>query len=340
MKKVKLVIFFFILIFNSLSSISAIANYSYQDHQSLINGLEKPYKAKEIIEIDKWINSEPLKIKELKGRVVLVDFWTYSCINCLRTLPHIIKLYDNYKKMGLTVVGVHSPEFDFEKNYDNVKNAVERFKIQYPVAIDNQMKTWYNFNNQYWPAHYLIDKKGNVVYVHFGEGSYDILENNIKYLLGVKNNSEITEYLPSTSTVFNQTPETYLGYERSYNFVSLQDKIDETFKYSYPDYIPINSWALSGEWRIEDQKIISKSKNSKIKINFISKKVYLVMGSANNKPIKVYIKLNKKLISKKPIIVDSHKLFELIDQDFAKNSTLEIIVSEPDLEAFAFTFGK
>jgi len=144
------------------------------------------YPAPELVGIDGWINSPPLTIASLKGKVVLVDFWTYTCYNCINTLPHVIDLDKKYRDKGLVVIGVQAPEFDAEKDPQNVKNAVEKFGITYPVALDNHMKSWHNFSNQYWPAFYLIDKKGNVVYTHFGEGDYDITENNIKSLLASK----------------------------------------------------------------------------------------------------------------------------------------------------------
>src|SRR5579862_5118600 len=146
---------------------------------SLQNGLATPYIAPSIDGIDAWINSEPLQINDLRGKVVLIDFWTYSCINCMRTLPYLNDWYRKYHDKGLVIIGVHTPEFDFEKNLDNVKNAVLQDGIKYPVALDSHFVTWQKYNNQYWPAHYLIDKKGYVVYTHFGEGEYDITENNI-----------------------------------------------------------------------------------------------------------------------------------------------------------------
>jgi thiol-disulfide isomerase/thioredoxin len=152
---------------------------------SLQNGLTIPYTAPQISGIASWINSDPIRLSDLKGKVVLIEFWTYTCINCKHTLPYVVEWYAKYHDAGLVVIGVHSPEFDFEKTRSNVQEAVQQDGILYPVAQDNQFETWRNYNNSYWPAQYLIDKQGNVVYQHFGEGDYDITENNIRFLLGM-----------------------------------------------------------------------------------------------------------------------------------------------------------
>lgn len=150
----------------------------------LENGLKKPYSAPEFSGLQGWINSQPLAMSELKGKVVLIDFWTYSCINCIRTLPHLTSWHKEYRDQGLVIIGIHSPEFAFEKDSDKVKKAVKQHGIEYPVALDNNFDTWQKYKNRYWPAYYLINRNGQVVYTHFGEGSYDVTENNIRYLLG------------------------------------------------------------------------------------------------------------------------------------------------------------
>jgi thiol-disulfide isomerase/thioredoxin len=143
----------------------------------------KPVAAPNFAGIDHWLNSDPLTIQQLKGKVVLVDFWTYTCINCIHTLPYVTSWYDKYKDQGLVVVGVHTPEYPFERNTNNVKDAIKRFNIHYPVAQDNRYATWEAYSNQYWPAYYLIDKSGKIVYIHFGEGDYAETEATIKRLL-------------------------------------------------------------------------------------------------------------------------------------------------------------
>ncbi|MBI3440378.1 MAG: cytochrome c biogenesis protein DipZ, partial [Proteobacteria bacterium] len=178
----------------------------------LEKALERPYPAPEFSGIDAWLNSPPLKMSDLKGKVVLVDFWTYSCINCVRTLPYITEWDKKYRDKGLVIVGMHSPEFEFEKKAENVTAAIAAHGIHYPVALDNSLSTWINFSNNYWPAHYLIDREGRVVYTHFGEGEYDVTENNIRFLLGLKDKTPVK---PGAIDNSIQTPETYLGYARS-----------------------------------------------------------------------------------------------------------------------------
>jgi thiol-disulfide isomerase/thioredoxin len=152
---------------------------------SLVNALPTAYPAPEIEGIEQWINSPPLNIKSLHGQVVLINFWTFACYNCQNTLPYFNQWYDKYHDKGLVIIGIHSPEFEYESNLSNVQNAVIKDGIKYPVALDNHFTTWRNYQNKYWPARYLIDKKGNVVYSHFGEGDYEKTENNIRYSLGI-----------------------------------------------------------------------------------------------------------------------------------------------------------
>ena len=289
----------------------------------LINGLNFTYKAPEFSDTDTWLNTKPLTMASLKGKVVLVDFWTYSCINCIRTLPYITEWYRKYHDKGLVIVGVHAPEFEFEKNQDNVKNAIAAHHITYPVALDNKLDTWTNFNNHYWPAHYLIDQEGRVVYAHFGEGEYGVTENNIRFLLGL---NKITMSPKNSVSDVRQTHETYLGNTRAANFSP-----DE--KSLAPDH-----WALIGKWRVEAERIISEEQGAKLLLNFTAGKVFIVMGSATEKPIEISIRLNNKAINK--ITIDQHKLYTLIDQHTAKQGLLEITANAPGLEAYAFTFGE
>ena len=184
----------------------------------LADGLLIPYAAPALAGLGPWINSEPLTLAQLKGKVVLIDFWTYSCINCIRTLPYLLAWDKAYRDQGLVIIGVHTPEFEFEKNADNVRQAVARFGIHYPVALDSQYATWNNYNNSYWPAHYLIDKQGKVVYQHFGEGDDATTEHNIRVLLGLNPMKKmVAAGLNEATPNYEQTPETYLGYARSEN---------------------------------------------------------------------------------------------------------------------------
>lgn len=214
---------------------------------ALIDGLWRPYSAPPIEGITTWINSAPLKLNDLQGKVVLVDFWTCSCINCLHTLPYIKAWYNQYHDKELVIIGVHTPEFDFEKDVGNVRAAVQRDDILYPVALDNQYDTWINFKNHYWPAHYLINKKREVVYGHFGEGGYDVTENNIRYLLGI---NELTTLKngPVQTTHITQTSETYLGYERADPNFSPKLIKDKVFQYQFPSQLVDDNWALGGAW--------------------------------------------------------------------------------------------
>ena len=311
----------------------------------LQDGLENPYPAPEISGIEGWLNSDPIKISSLKGKVVLIDFWTYSCVNCTRTLPYITKWDETYRDQGLVIIGIHAPEFEFEKNAENVQNALKAHNIKYPVALDNKLDTWTNFQNRYWPAHYLIDKAGNVVYTHFGEGNYDKTENNIRHLLGLNKSEKTTSENQSFS--HNQTPETYLGFARTRNFASSEKLKNGDSKYSLPQFLPSDNWALFGKWKIEAEKITSQQTNAKLQLNFTAKKVFLVLGSSSDKPIVATIKLNGKPlgkfagkdVKKNQIIITKHDLYELINQDSAKNGLLEITSNDAGLEAYAFTFG-
>ncbi len=312
----------------------------------LVHGLNFPYAAPKLVGIETWLNSPSLSLSGLEGKVVLVDFWTYSCINCVRTLPYLEDWDKKYRDMGLVIIGVHSPEFEFEKNIDNVKAAVEQYGIRYPVALDNNLDTWVSFENRYWPAHYLINRNGQVVYIHAGEGDYDITENNIRYLLGLTTKGE-TIQAEGPSFAPGITPETYLGYGRAANFGGMERlKRDSKGNYRFPPFLPSDQWALSGIWKAEHEKITSAGKGA-LRLNFKARKVFLVLGNAGKKPLRLSLKLNGAAVGDAAgkdaangvVNVDRHTLYELIDQKVPKNSLLEIDVDEPGLEAYAFTFG-
>ncbi len=305
----------------------------------LIDPLPAPYPAPEIEGIAAWINSDPLTIGELRGKVVLIDFWTYSCINCIRTLPHLSRWHDAYAAHGLVIVGVHSPEFRFEKSLTNVRNAVEKNGIRYPVALDNDFKTWRNYENRYWPAHYLIDPEGNVVYTHFGEGRYAETEHNIRHLLGLTGRAEAAPGKePFGKAGFWQTPETYLGHQRLKNFRGpVAVTPDKPVNYAYPDYLPLHHWSLRGQWRVEAERIAALETGAALRLNFRAKQVFLVMGSTRKEPVEVRILLNDREIRR--LTVAHHALYELVDLPAAKNGLLEVVAVSPGLEAYAFTFG-
>jgi cytochrome c biogenesis protein CcdA/thiol-disulfide isomerase/thioredoxin len=320
------------------------SNVPFSAQQKLVNGLKRPYPAPAIVGITAWINSKPLQLSQLQGKVVLIDFWAYSCINCIRTIPYLNSWYDKYHDKGLVIIGVHSPEFDFEGNVNNVKNATVKNAIHYPVALDNDFKTWRNYNNLYWPAHYLIDKKGNVVYEHFGEGDYNVTENNIRFLLGL-HPSKKSESAPVYSGPL--TPETYLGYEREDEFYSPEPLIkDKVGKYSYPDRLPENAWALRGAWEFTGQKIVAAEANAALKIHFQARKVYAVMGTTA-KPIRVSLLLDGKPVvaeAGKDVVhsyveVTNHTLYALIASQHHMTGILELITDAPGLKLYTFTFG-
>lgn len=313
----------------------------------LEHGLSSPYQAPQFADSDEWLNSPPLTMQALRGRVVLIDFWTYSCVNCVRTLPFITGWDRKYRDQGLVIVGMHSPEFEFEKNADNVKAAIAQYGIRYPVALDNHLDTWSNFGNRYWPAHYLIDRDGKVVYTHFGEGEYDVTENNIRYLLGLSGKAAAT-VAEEPSYAAGQTPETYLGYARAENFGGEERVARDAHKvYRFPPSLPEDAWALNGRWKMESEKIVAGEKGAALRLNFMARKVFLVLGTASGRTLHVTVRLNGKAVSSNAgneapagaVSVRRNTLYELIDQKTPQRGLLEIQCDEPGLEAYAFTFG-
>lgn len=300
----------------------------------LQNGLNAPYAAPELAGIDAWLNSPPLTMQSLKGKVVLVDFWTYSCINCVRTLPYLTEWERKYRDQGLVIIGVHAPEFEFEKKLGNVEAAVAHHGIRYPVAMDNRLATWDNFSNRYWPAHYLIDTTGKVVYTHFGEGDYAQTENNIRYLLGLKD--AVASSAEASGASPDQTLETYLGYERAKNFDN-EARRDVARLYRFPSALPEDHWALNGKWRVEAERVVALESNAALRLHFNAGKVFLVLGTATGKPLHLTLKLNGKPAGE--VTVDKNTLYQLIDQQTPGKGQLELTSDAPGLAAYAFTFG-
>ena len=310
---------------NSNSQVSNIA-----DPDKLLN---VNYTAPEFVGLQSWVNSNPLTLNQLKGKVVLVDFWTYSCINCLRTLPYLTKLDETYKNKGLVIIGVHAPEFAFEKLLPNVQKAVTDNQIQYPVVQDNDFQTWKAYNNQFWPAKYLIDKDGNVRYTHFGEGGYDETEKVVNMLLGTKSNKMITEtvIIDKGSSESTLSPETYLGYGRSKGFVG-KINYDKATNYTLANNLTSNQWSLDGSWTINDENITTTT-GGKLNYRINAKKVYLVAGGNT----KAKVLLNGKVI--KELTITDNKLYTIVDSlDFVKDGELEIQL-EGNVSLNAFTFG-
>ncbi|HET7127742.1 MAG TPA: cytochrome c biogenesis protein DipZ [Gaiellaceae bacterium] len=275
-----------------------------------------------------WINSKPLTLASLRGKVVLVDFWTYSCINCLRTLPHLKAWYATYHKDGLVIVGVHTPEFAFEHVTSNVRSAVKRLGITYPVVQDNRYKTWDNYANQYWPAEYLIDRQGHVRHTHFGEGEYDQTESLIRQLLNDK--GAHARHVADTTPSGLLTPESYLGYARLTNYAGTNPVPDKFSDYSFPDSLPANTLAYGGRWRVGAQAITA-GKGARLRLQFAASNVYIVMGGHGTV---------RALVDGRPtgsIDVNAEKLYT-VRTGKPTEALLELRFS-PGVQAYSFTFG-
>ena len=239
-----------------------------------------------------WINSQPLTAAGLRGKVVLVDFWTYSCINWLRTLPYVRAWAAKYKDQGLVVIGVHSPEFEFEKNVDNVRRAAKDMRVDYPIAIDNDHAIWRAFKNEYWPALYFVDAQGHIRHHEFGEGEYEQSEKIIQQLLGEAGIGGIGHELVSVDACgveaaadwgSLQSPENYVGYARTENFASPGGAVlDKRHLYAAPARLGLNHWALSGDWTVEKQATVLNEANGRIAYRFHARDLHLVMGPARS----------------------------------------------------------
>lgn len=294
-----------------------------------------------------WFNSPPLTIKALQGKVVLIDFWTYTCINCIRTFPYLKSWYSKYEKDGFVIVGVHTPEFAFEKDSNNVRDAISDFEIKYPVMQDNDYATWSAYRNRYWPAHYLLDKNGKIRYTHFGEGEYDKTEEMIQKLLKEAGADIKDKISNQTYEIESRTPETYLGYARMQGLASPENPSRDTKStYTIPKTLASNSFAFGGNWTINEE-MATGEEGSVIEYKFSAKNVYLVMNPIGS-TAKATIFLDGKQISSndggKDVIdgttaVDSNRLYELVKLQTPGEHTLRIKIVEGKVSAFAFTFG-
>lgn len=309
--------------------------------------------APDFIGITKWLNTDKnLSISDLQGKVVLVDFWTYTCVNCIRTLPFVTSWYEKYKDQGFVVIGVHTPEFEFEKNTQNVENAISQYKIHYPVAQDNDYKTWGNYNNQYWPAEYLIDANGHLRETHFGEGNYDKTEMDIKELLAEagkatdKNLVLVNDQTPKIGFGQTMTPETYLGLLRIERFASKEKAVGGTNNYSLADNIPIDYFGYQGQWTLADE-YAQASLNSSLVFNFNAKKVFIVI-TPKNSGNKIKVLLDGKPIDASvtgsdvvngEVTLDNPRLYNLVNLSEYGNHLLQIDFENPGTQVFAFTFG-
>ena len=274
----------------------------------------KGIKAPELIPGGQWFNSEPITLESVRGKVVIIDFWTYSCINCQRTFPYLRKWHETYKDKGLVIIGVHSPEFEFEKNPKNLEKAIADFKLTYPIVQDNNFATWRAYQNRYWPAKYFIDKDGNIRYTHFGEGAYDESENVIRELLQEAGSADLPEAASNPKyLIYAKTPEIYLGSERfSEEHVSFE-----------------GDWVASKEYR-------NPKKGAKLSLNFEAMEVFLVMrSSAGISRLKVFLDDNFE----QEITVDSDRLYKLISLPAAGRHILRLEFEDSNSQLFAFTFG-
>src|SRR5580704_13944346 len=307
-----------------------------------------------------WLNSPPLSSKSLRGKVVVIDFWTYSCINCLRALPYVEGWARKYKDAGLVVIGVHTPEFAFEKDRANVEKAVGDLKITYPVAIDSDYKIWRGFNNEYWPAHYFVDGKGRIRYHHFGEGEYDESERVIQQLLKENGATSLSSGVVNVTgsgaeaAADNKnvaSPETYIGYKRAENFASTEQIARDSRKtYNPQPRLSLNQWALGGAWNVGAESADLQSAPGKIVFRFHARDLHLVLGPAKTgKPIRFVVKLDgtppgedhgADTDAAGTGVVQGNRLYQLIRQKGAvEDRTFEIDFLDPGVQAFAFTFG-
>jgi thiol-disulfide isomerase/thioredoxin len=300
-----------------------------------------------------WLNSEPLGPAELRGHVVLVNFWTLMCINWLRQEPYVRAWSQAYRDDGLVVIGVHTPEFSFEHDIDRVRRATEERAIDYPVAVDNDYEIWSAFDNHFWPALYFVDADGIIRDDHFGEGRYEQSERAIQRLLGVDRELVTVEGLGVEAEAdwdHLRTPETYLGYGRSTHFASRNGAaLDEGRAYELPERLPVNRWALAGEWTIGPENIVLDQAGGSIAYRFHARDAHLVLSPGAREPIPFRVLLDGEAPGPSHCVdVDDDgngllrdgRLYQLVRQrDAVHERTLEITFLEPGAEAYAFTFG-
>jgi thiol-disulfide isomerase/thioredoxin len=288
--------------------------------------------APDVHNVSAWINSRPLSLHSLRGQVVLVDFWTYSCINCLRTLPYLKSWDARYRSKGLVILGVHTPEFAFEHDLGNVRAAVRRLAIRYPVALDNDYGTWDAYGNQYWPADYLVDQAGHVRDVHFGEGDYAQTDHDIRLLLAAGTKRLPTDLPePDRTPTELRTPETYLGYSRIGNYAGSPLKTDRIATYTFPRSLDQDGFAYAGSWRVEGERIVA-GPHARLRLNYLARSVHLVLGGHGTVEVAVDGRKTHQ------VRVDADRLYTLASSERTRKGLLELRFT-PGLSAYAFTFG-
>jgi thiol-disulfide isomerase/thioredoxin len=278
-----------------------------------------------------WLNSAPLSVDDLRGRVVLVDFWTYTCINWLRTLGYVRAWAEKYEDQGLVVVGVHTPEFPFERDVDNVRRAIEERQISYPVAVDSDYRTWNAYKNEYWPEEYLIDRRGHVREVKPGEGRYDETERHIRTLLGEPAGAQLASVRDRTPQHLT-TPETYLGWTRLDRYAGSPLRVDQYSNYRFPRTIPLNGLAYAGQWRVQRERI-EAGRDARLRLHFLAQDVYLVLSGRGRLQV---------LVGGRPVktirVGGFSRLYTLLRYPRLSEGALELRFT-PGLAAYAFTFG-
>jgi thiol-disulfide isomerase/thioredoxin len=304
-----------------------------------------------------WFNTQPLTAAQLRGHTVLVDFWTYSCINCLRSLPYVRAWEAKYRANGLIVVGVHAPEFAFERDERNVRQAVHDLGVVYPVAMDNNFAIWRAFHNRFWPQHYLIDAQGHIRYVHSGEGEYENTEHAIQALLvqdgqsnvpmGVVNPNANGAMAEASTASGQRSSETYVGYSRARNFASGEQVHDAAHAYTTPAQLTLNQWGFTGTWTIAAQPATANAAGNKLTYRFRARDLHLVMGPGSH-PARFRVRVDGQapnanhgadLNAAGEGVVNAERLYQLLRFPSAGEHTFEIEFLDPGVQVFSFTFG-
>jgi cytochrome c biogenesis protein CcdA/thiol-disulfide isomerase/thioredoxin len=278
-----------------------------------------------------WLHTQPLTLAKLRGKVVLVDFWTYSCINCLRTLPHLEAWDARYRKAGLLIVGVHTPEFAFEHVVSNVRKASRDLGVRYPVAIDNDYRTWGAYQNDSWPAEYLIDRRGHVREIKKGEGDYSGTERTIRTLLGESGDAQLASVKDRTPQHLT-TPESYLGWARLERYIGSRLSADQEVEYRFPRTVPLNDLAYAGRWKVERERIVA-GRGARLRLHFLAQNVYLVLSGRGTMRVLVGGKQVKTMR-----VSGLSRLYTLLRYPGLSEGALELRFT-PGISAYAFTFG-
>jgi len=305
-----------------------------------------------------WINTEPFLINDLKGSVVLVDFWTYTCINCIRTLPYLKAWDEKYRDAGLIIVGVHTPEFEFEKDIDNVKATVEQHEIKYAVVQDNDFETWRNYNNRYWPHKFLIDVEGRIRYDHIGEGSYEQTEAAIQQLLQERaekmgESITISEDMITPTETFDVdfskigSPEIYLGYGFARKDLGNEQGFqpNQVVSYSLPDSFELNTAYIEGTWKNNEESLELVSDEGKVVLQYNAKSVHIVAIGVNSTMeilldgSSISVESSGKAVANGVAVIDAQDFYNIVSDTQYRTRTLEFRIKGKGFELFAFTFG-